>query len=929
MPRHRYFTVAFLLVCLLASGGCEFFMDADARVERAKEHMAGRDYRTAMIDLKNAVQSAPDHAEARQLLAEVQLQLGDAAGAEQELQRAIEKGAPPATTADLAARIDLRLGRYASLLARIDAGELPVEEPQRSIYRGRALLGIEKNEEALAAFDTALKAAPQSTAARVGRAEALFAQGQLDHALAEIDAALVADPSADTAKLARGMMLAKRGRFAEAQKSLTEAHANAAASLTLEERVTLLAALAESQLAQGDPKSAAETHKELTNVLGGDSPLVRVLAARIAIASQDYGKAVTDLQRLLAQAPDITPARLLLGVALLAQGNLNQAEMHLSQVVQRAPENLEARKLLAQTRLRLERPEAAMQVLLSAQQPDLEDSQLNLLTGVAHLQLGDATRGIEHLERALASDPNNRTLRLDLARAHAQAGEYEKAAAILRELPRTAGDLRREQLLVAVQMAAQGASAARAEVNRLVADNPRDVEVLNFAGIFLAQQRAFEEARAMLTRAADAQPKNTKTLMNRARVEMAAGDTSAAAKWLQRIVDIEPSSIEARLALAELAVRGGNVQAATRSLEELRSQNKQALEPRLRLARIYLQQKDSTQIGEVLKEIRALAAGKPEALNSLGLLFLEAGRYEEALSQFNTVTELVQDNPAYWLNVARAQLALDHAPPAREALEKALTLRNRWLPAVEALALLDLREDKRDAAFARIADLKRAMPRDPAVPALEGDLLMTVQDYPRAAEAYSQALALRPDATIVLKSFRARQLGNLANPQAPLEAWLQQRPEDVAVRTVLADAYLGAGRHRQAAEQYERITKDDPGKAGPLNNLAWLYQQLGDERAETAAAQAYSAAPDSPAVADTYGWILVQRGKVDQGLKLLERAVASAQGNANIEYHYAAALARSGARAQARDRLTQLVESSDGFSEKANATRLLKELSAE
>jgi putative PEP-CTERM system TPR-repeat lipoprotein len=928
MLSHRHFTVGLLLICLLATAGCEFFMDADARVQRASGHIAKRDYQTALIDLRSAVQSEPDHAEARRLLAEVLLQLGDAAGAEQELRRAIEKGVPPASAADLAARVDLRLGRYASLLARIDAGELPIEEPQRSIYRGRALLGIEKGEEALAAFDAALAVAPQSTPARVGRAQALFAQGKADAALAELDAAITADPSAATAQLARGTILTTHGHYAEAQKALLGAHANAAATLTIDERAVLLLALAETQLAQGDPKTASATHKELAALVGGDSPLVQMLAARIAIASQDYTKAISDLQRIVTRMPDIVPARFLLGAALLAQGNLNQAEMQLSQVLQRAPENLEARKLLAQVRLRLERPEAAMQVLLAAQQPDLEDSQLDLLTGMAHLQLGDSTRGIEHLERALASDPNNRTLQLDLAGARARAGDYEKAVSMLRSMPRVAGDLRREQLLVAVQVAAKGPSAGRAEVDRLVADQPRDIEVLNFAGLFLAQEREFGSARALLTRADQAQPKNTTTLMNRARVEIAAGNSSAAGEWLQRIVAVEPSNMAARLALAELAIRRGDAPAATRSLEELRAQDQQALEPRLRLARIYLQQKESTQAEAVLKEARALVAGKPEALNSLGLLFLETGRYEEALSQFHTATGLAEGNPAYWLNVARAQLALDHAPAARDALEKALALRTRWLPAVEALALLDLRENKRDAAFARVADLKTAMPHQPAVQVLEGDLMMIVKDYPRAAGAYSQALALRPDTTTVLKTFRARQLGKLDDPSAPLQAWLRQRPEDFVVRTVLADEYLTGGQHRQAAEQYERITKDDPGKVGALNNLAWLYQSLGDERAEATAARAYKVAPGSPAVADTYGWILVQRGKVEQGLELLKRAAAGAEGDPGIEYHYAVALARSGARTEARDRLARLVERSDGFADKTEAARLLRELSA-
>ncbi|MDB4576388.1 tetratricopeptide repeat protein, partial [bacterium] len=51
------------------------------------------------------------------------------------------------------------------------------------------------------------------------------------------------------------------------------------------------------------------------------------------------------------------------------------------------------------------------------------------------------------------------------------------------------------------------------------------------------------------------------------------------------------------------------------------------------------------------------------------------------------------------------------------------------------------------------------------------------------------------------------------------------------------------------------------------------------------AAKAYQLAPDTAAVADTYGWILYQNGEREQAIELLERAVELDSSNAEIAAH--------------------------------------------
>jgi Tfp pilus assembly protein PilF len=110
-----------------------------------------------------------------------------------------------------------------------------------------------------------------------------------------------------------------------------------------------------------------------------------------------------------------------------------------------------------------------------------------------------------------------------------------------------------------------------------------------------------------------------------------------------------------------------------------------------------------------------------------------------------------------------------------------------------------------------------------------------------------------------------------------------------------------------------------------LNNLAWLYQQAHDPRAEPTAKRAFELAPNVSAIADTYGWILVEAGRSAEALPILERA-ANAHGAApETRYHHAVALAKSGKPEEARAVLRPLRDG-PAFEQSAQVHALLVEL---
>lgn len=920
MVSNRLLT-AIVVVCLLQAAGCDWLVSADKRVERAERQIGFGNDRAAFIELRKAVAQEPERIDAWLKLVDVSLRLGDPKGAERDLQSAISHGATVDQTARRSAEVLLAEGEAQQLLERIDSGDSALQEPALSTYRGLALLRTGQPAEAVKVLRDVLALDAQSSRASVVLAEALSASGESQAALVVLNDALQANAKDASALLLKGHILLRAGDHAAAAQSLSEARRNAAGQLSLQQLAAVLAALTEAHLGSGALERAEAFHAELVK-LAPEAPITRLLAARIAMSKQDYASAVAEAHKALAADPGLLQAKLLLGVALSAQGNLQQAEVQLSELVQLAPENIQARKLLAQVNLQLQRPDVAAQVLAPIAQSNADDPQLSALLGVTKLRRGEIATGLEMLQRSVARQPDNIGLKHDLALAYLAVDRREEAIEVLESMP--AGSAHRESLLISALASAGDSAAARAQVDQIVAANPGDITVLNTAARFYAGVADFDAARSVVKRALQIDPRSLTTFATLAGVESAAGRSDDALDAALRAAEIDPANQAAQLLVAELASRKGDVRLAIEHLEEVRAKNREAVQARVVLARAYVQQRNMKEADVLLEEVMPHAEGNPAVANALGELYLDSGRFHEALRWFRDAARQDSD-PTWLLNVARAQLALGDAQVARETLQRLSAAHPDSVPVAAQLIQLDLRENQREAANARLARMRSVHPQDPRLAAIQGDIFMSSKSYASAAAAYEAAAKLAPSSAIALRMYQARRLGKLANPTQSLTEWLERSPHDVSVRLVLAEHYQASGNVDRAIEEYEGIVRSESPSPMALNNLAWIYHQRGEERALGLAKSAYEAAPGAAAIADTYGWILIERGQITEGLPVLEKA-AAASSQPDIRYHYAVALAKAGQTDAARQELSELVRTNGHYPGAKDAQKLLREL---
>ena len=159
-----------------------------------------------------------------------------------------------------------------------------------------------------------------------------------------------------------------------------------------------------------------------------------------------------------------------------------------------------------------------------------------------------------------------------------------------------------------------------------------------------------------------------------------------------------------------------------------------------------------------------------------------------------------------------------------------------------------------------------------------------------------------------------------------LARWVRERPADGVVRLYLADRNLGRKDYKAAAKGYREVLALQPESPVALNNLAWTLSQLKDPSAVEYAEKAHKLAPNSPAVADTLGWMLVERGDTKRGLELLGQAAAAAPNSLEIRVHYAKALAKTGDKTAARKELESALQSAAESPLRTEAEALLKQL---
>lgn len=893
----------------------EFFSQAKTLIE--KGDIAG-----AVIQLKNSLQNDPDNVAARYLLGEIYVRQGNGPSAEKELRKARATGLDEPKVIVLLGQAYLLQGKFQTVLDEIKSGNHdPAIEGEILLIRGDAYLGLGDSENGEATLREAMTSLPDDPRPHVALARSLVSRRELEKAEAEADKALKLDPKSAQAWVVKGELRRLDGDLEKSVENFGRALAinpNDISAL-LGHAATLVDLNRDTDAA----KDLAVVRERVPN-----HPLATYLSALIAAKAGDFQKAEDMLVGAAAFLDNHMPSVFLLGAVHYAQGEYEQAENKLTRFVEAVPTHVAARKLLGAVLIRKGQPARAIEILDPLSDLAPNDAQALALLGSAYMQDRKFTKSMEFFEKAAEIAPDAASIRTQLALSRLATGESKAAVKDLEAAVDLNPDASRAGILLALTQLRNkkydAALKAAAELETRLADNPLP---FNLEGAALLGKGDTKGARAAFEKAIALQSDYFPARMNLAQLDLRDGDTDGAKTRFKKILELDPKHVGAMLALADLAKKEGRTDESIDWLEQARKANPKAIAPRLLLVDIYLKKNDNNKALDIARELDATAPNNPRVLDALARTQVATGEPNNAVATYRRLTRLAPKSGQVFHRLAAAQVAAEDFEGARESLATAVSVDPAYQAARVAQIELELRA-KKPARAMELAEALRAEKPDSAVAAmLAGDAYVAVGALAKAVAAYRDALAREKNSTIAVRLHNVLvETGDIDAATAVLEDWLKAKPDDNNVRLVLAGTYLSAARLPDAIRHYEVLLAAAPDNPVLLNNLAWAYQESGDDRAVAYAEKAYAKVPDSVPIIDTLGWILVQRGKAARGLELLKKASAMAPQESEIRYHLAVALNALGERDAARGELETILRSGKDFGAADDARALLREL---
>lgn len=889
----------------------------------ARKYLDKGQTKAAVIELKNHLQEHPDDVAARLLIGEVYLKMGDAPAAAKAYERARDLHASKEQWLLPLGQAYLQQNDAAAVLREIkpDPDAPPALQARILGTIGTAYARIGDLVKAQEHFDAALKLDAHASEALLGLA--LLAMGRSDYpqAIRLAEKVVAQNPENLMAYALLGEAQRITGDYRGALQTYDKALAVRPGHLES------LLGRAHIHLVRGRLEDAAKDLEQARKT-AGDIPLTLYLEGMMAYERGKFEEAFETAQKVTNLIPEYFPARLLLGTAAYQVGKLEIADRELTLFNRAYPDQLLGAKILAATRLKQGRPAEAIPVLKAVEPNHGNDVQLLGLLGTASLQAGQVQEGNAYLARAAALDPKSAAIKAQMGLGQMAAGNIEAAIGDLKAAAQLDDKLyQADTMLVLALLQAKNydqAIEAAAKVAAKMKDDPMGENLLGAAYMAKGDTQAAQEHWNAALRI---KPGYAAAAANLARLEMSRNRPEEAIRHFREVLKADPDNVVALVGLAGIAEAQRDYGKMEEYLLRAREKNPQAIEPGLLLTRYYVLQNQPLKAIEIARDTYEKNPENPAVLESLAKTQLANRQLADAIATTKKLIGLAPAVPDHQLLYAKLLRQNGESQAALGQLDKIVKAFPDFIPAQVASAEVAAAEGKFDQAMKTAKSLQSKHPKSAAGYRLEGELLLAQRQAKASLPALEKAQQLEPDSVSIRRLSTAWHLaGDQQRSVEVLKSWLKEHDADADAWMALAGVQQAIGNTIEAIAAYEKRESLGPGNLIVLNNLAWLYQTVGDRRALPLAEQLLARGGDKPEITDTVGWILVQNGQLEKGLGLLQETVQRAPAQPAFRLHLAEALIKAGKKGEAKLELQRLADDKREFPDRKRAEELLRGL---
>lgn len=916
-----------LTIVLLTITACGQELSEQQILNKAKAYLDEDSPKSAAIELRNVLQKNGNNAEARFLLGNINLDIGDFASAEKEFEKALLAGGDQQLIQVALANIFITTGKYQKLLDEITNQNTWSAETHANITALRALAeaGLDKPKLAQASLEEAKSY--KADAFHVLKTTSIFQLAKLKKGDAEKTLAHALSLYPDNTELL--FLLAsyeiQNMNLSAASDAYTKIIHNKSPNLITPYTIRARIGLTRIQVIENKLDAATLTLAPVLKT-NKNHPEANYLNGLINFKQKDYAHAEIYIRKLLSVFPEHNQSHKLMGGIKYALKEFEQASHHLSTYLKTTPGDTNVRIMLTQAYIALKQTKQALSTL----QPLLADDAHSTITSYLLSQIafidGDLDKGIKTLKDAIKSSPNNAKLHAQLIKAYINANENTLALKSLKKYQTLSNDSEESQkLAINVYLKTGNIDDALKIAEKMLAKKPRDPATLSLNGNLHAEKNDFQLARKYFNEALQLQSNLPSATIGLASLERREGNLDKAIALYKRVVESGTADATPMLALSELAAQQKRTSDMLSWLEKARIAAPDDINSRRILSNYYLQNSQPGQATIYLQEALKTSPEHPELLILQSRMLMAKNQYKEALSPLKKLIEKYPNSINSQLLIGETFLQLNKLDEARKHLLNSLKTQPDNLFATILIAETEFKSGNLNRSLSYAKKIQHIQPELFSGYALEGNVWMARKNYNRATQSYKQAWKYKQTADLAQKLFiSSRNTTTLKEAIKPLLSWLTQHPEDSPTRVFLASIYQNENQVKDAIREYKIILENNPDHSFALNNLAWSYSQTGNPKALDMAERAYRLAPENAGIQDTYGWILTQQGQAEKGLRLLKQAIETLPRNPDVRFHFALALIKTGDNTQGMQILKELVNQPNPFDDREQAERLLR-----
>ena len=918
-----------MAICIaLTVTACSPNMTAEQYIAEAKGFSEKQEHARAIIALKNAAQLNVKDPSVRYALGETYLAQGDYFNAENELEKAESLGSNNEMLIANLVQVKVKLNKFDYVYKVAEQSQLYPEDQQVIIltYAGISAMHENKLEQAKDYITQATNISEDSVYGAIGKAYISHSGSQYKNGLASVDELLANNPNFAEAILLKGYLL-------QAEKEFESAASTFSQYLKLRPKDIQVRFFIAQNYVFATNYEAAEPYVDQLLKIAASHPLANQLKAEIAYSRKDYTLAKDHAVISFQGNDNFNISKMIAGISAYKLGDFEQSYQYLIALKDILPPQHMVRKLIIDLQLKLGYDLEAASELQSLIDLDAVDS--NMLTeasnkmlalgnieaaqellqssinlkdsnpielaqqGVTQLRLNQIEQGTARLEQALKLDPELAFAEQSLAIGYIKQKQYVKALEIAKKWQlsndkKTQG-LLLESIVLEKQLNVEGAQQLLFKVIELDENN---VTALYKLGMYAHQNNDIDLAFNYYTKVIKQNPQHLQAMVNFLRLIGSNADNKS--NYTQKAMDFysaeaiaKPENNSIKLGLAFINKIAKNNDVNIKLLQEIANSATPLKGIEVVLGDSYREKGD---LPAAIAEYQSFVDVNPRSLGvikKLLITFEQAGEFDKALLQVEENLKNNQDNAGllllkvYYQSLLSMKVSLTDIAKIKASENTA----NHWLL---------------DKTLGNLAYNEK-------------NFNDSVTFY---ASAYSKAVN---NVNLINWSKSVALSGNKNQAITILEEHIKNLPEDqstIAIKTMLAGAYLSNGNTTKATAEYENILNIDADHVIALNNLSALELSRGNkEKALNYAEKAVLLADQNPQIIDTYAQALAATQQFTLAIEQYDKALVIDSSNVELSINKAEALKLSNQSNKAKlllmsiktnkkleqDRITQLL----------------------